>query len=105
MLYVSADLTNSEQDLTTPSEVNLHQNYPNPFNPTTNITFELDRAQMIRLDVYNMLGQKVMTLADERLAAGSHSYVFKANNLASGVYFYQLTTSKQVLTNKMTLVK
>ena len=105
MLYASADLTNSEQELRTPSVVNLHQNYPNPFNPTTNITFELDRAQMIRLEVYNMLGQKVMTLADERLTAGSHSYVFKANNLASGVYFYQLTTGKQVFTNKMTLVK
>ena len=105
LLYASLDLTNSEQENTIPEAVVLYQNYPNPFNPSTSISFDINKAQRVRLDVYNLLGQKVATLVNGTLEAGHHNYSFKANNLASGVYIYQLMTESQTFIHKMTLVK
>ncbi|MDA1127047.1 MAG: T9SS type A sorting domain-containing protein, partial [Bacteroidetes bacterium] len=88
-----------------PTEFNLSQNYPNPFNPSTKIEFSIPEASDVRLEVFNMLGQKVQTLKNERLAAGYYSVVFEAGGLSSGVYVYQLRMGNAVLTKRMLLLK
>ena len=88
-----------------PKEVSLSQNYPNPFNPATTIEFGLPTEDRVRIDVYDMLGRRVQTIANERFQAGFHEVRFNGNSLASGVYFYRLVTSEKVLSRKMTLIK
>jgi trimeric autotransporter adhesin len=73
-----------------PASYKLDQNYPNPFNPLTQIGFELPEASHVILNVYNVLGQCVKTLTDERLSAGYKSVPWNASDVASGVYFYRL---------------
>jgi len=89
----------------TPSEFRLHQNYPNPFNPYTEIWFNLAQAGHARLEVYNMLGQKVTTLVDGNLEAGYHRVTWDGAMFASGIYLYRLQASDFVESKKMLLVK
>lgn len=88
-----------------PNEWSLNQNYPNPFNASTMISFALPADAHVRLDVYNILGQRVTTLKDEFLPAGYHSVTWKDDQIASGVYFYRLQTDEFTQTRKMTLLK
>ena len=88
-----------------PTDFSLSQNYPNPFNPTTIIQFSLSQAGDVTLKIYNLLGEKVKTLADEYREAGKHFVQFNANNLASGIYFYQLQAGSFVETKKMILLR
>ncbi len=88
-----------------PKQFTLEQNFPNPFNPTTVIPFELKEAGMVKLTIYNMVGQKVATLLSSRMSAGSHTITFDASKISSGVYFYQLRSGNNVVTRKMTLIK
>jgi len=67
-----------------PTVYSLSQNYPNPFNPSTVIEFALPKDAHVRLEVYNIIGQKVMTLVDEVRPAGYHSVKLDGTNLASG---------------------
>lgn len=97
--------SNENSGLETVSSFQLEQNYPNPFNPTTNIRFSLAETGTASLIVYNLLGQEVATLANERLSAGSHTVSFDASQLSSGIYIYQLKTSEQTFTKRMTLIK
>ncbi len=83
----------------------LQQNYPNPFNPTTTIRYSLPEASNIQLKVYNNIGQEVAKLVDEFKSSGDHSIKWDAASFSSGVYFYQLFVSDQVLTKKMVLIK
>lgn len=83
----------------------LLQNYPNPFNPNTQLTFELPEAGKVRLEVYNVMGQRVAVLADGQMSAGRHVVNFDATTLVSGVYFYRLRAGGNVLTRQMTLIK
>ena len=83
----------------------LEQNYPNPFNPSTTIRYQLPVASEVKLEVYDVLGKKVATLVSERQAAGYYQYVWNANGLTSGVYFYRLQAGGFVETKKMMLVK
>jgi hypothetical protein len=88
-----------------PTSFALDQNYPNPFNPSTVIRFELPKASQVTLEVFNVLGQKVVTLADGRMTAGVHEATFDAANQPSGIYFYRLTYDGGSDTKKMILVK
>jgi hypothetical protein len=93
-----------------PDQFVLHQNYPNPFNPETKISFELPSATNVSLDVYNVLGQRVVNLIEATLPAGSHTVTWKGqdeagNKVASGIYLYRLTTATDVETKKMILTK
>ncbi|RJP62899.1 MAG: T9SS C-terminal target domain-containing protein, partial [Ignavibacteriales bacterium] len=88
-----------------PIKYELSQNYPNPFNPTTIIKFAVPKAGYYHLNVYNILGQKMMTLVEGQLQAGYHSSVFDGANLASGIYIYSLEGENVNLSRKMLLIK
>jgi hypothetical protein len=88
-----------------PATVNLLQNYPNPFNPATRITYELPRAGMIRLSVFDVLGRQVGTLANERQEAGQRSVIFTGDDLPSGTYLYRLEADGMAQTRRMLLLK
>lgn len=78
---------------------------PNPFNPTTRFSYTLPNAADIRIDVYNIVGQKVATLASGPQAAGEYKVDFNARDLASGIYLVRFQTGKEVLIQKVTLIK
>jgi PKD repeat protein len=80
-------------------------NNPNPFNPTTTLYFDLPHDSHVKLEIYNILGQRVETLVDQYLPAGSYSYEWNGSTMASGIYLYSLTTDSGVYTRKMTLMK
>jgi hypothetical protein len=88
-----------------PSVFSLSQNYPNPFNPGTTISYQLPVNGFVTLKVYDVLGNEAATLINEEKQAGEYKIEFKAANLSSGVYFYQLQAGSFVLTKKMLLVK
>jgi hypothetical protein len=89
----------------TPLSYSLSQNYPNPFNPTTTINFSLKNTSVVKLTVYNLLGQKIATLVNGQKAAGNYSVPFNAARYSSGVYFYRLETSEFTAQKKMVLLK
>ncbi len=88
-----------------PVRFTLKQNYPNPFNPQTTFTFSLPVAAHANLSIYNILGQKVVTVLDEKVSAGEHSISFDASDLPTGIYFYRLSTENATSTKKMVLIK
>ena len=93
-----------------PDGFSLGQNYPNPFNPSTKITYSLNKADDVNLVIYNMLGQVVRTLVNERITAGVKTVEWDGLNDAgisvpTGTYFAKLKTSAGVDTKKMMLVK
>ncbi len=75
-----------------PVSAGLHQNYPNPFNPTTTIQFVLPSESTVRIEIYNMLGQRVERLVNAVHPAGSHSIVWNAG-VSSGIYYYRMEVS------------
>ena len=92
-----------------PSEVALGQNYPNPFNPSTLIPYQLATPSPVRLEVFNILGQRVATLVDGQQGAGAYVARWDGTDAAgraaaSGVYFYRLTVDGGHWTGKMVLV-
>jgi len=88
-----------------PAAFSVAQNSPNPFNPTTTISFSLADAGNVSVDVFNVAGQKVDTLANGFMTAGSHSIVWDASSFSAGVYFYTVKTAGASKTMKMTLLK
>ncbi len=88
-----------------PSSYQLLQNYPNPFNPTTTIRYSLPKESFVTLIVYNTLGQQVAEPVSEQQQAGYHNVEFRADGLASGVYFYRLQTGDFVQTKRLLLLK
>jgi hypothetical protein len=111
ILYVDAitgtiitDIEDASQTVI-PERFALYQNYPNPFNPTTTIKFELPQSESVRLEIFNIAGQKVATIIDAKMTAGSHDINFDAQKLASGIYFYRLSTPSVSLMKKMALIR
>ncbi len=86
-------------------EFTLENNYPNPFNPTTEIKFTLNKPGQVELNVFNMAGEHVATLLNNRLIAGTHTVGFDGTGLASGTYIYRLTMNGYSVSKKMSLVK
>ncbi|MCD4664696.1 MAG: T9SS type A sorting domain-containing protein, partial [Bacteroidales bacterium] len=84
----------------------LSQNYPNPFNPSTTISFSLLKESNVSLKVFNMLGEQIQTLVEEKLPVGEFQYQWRAHNLPNGVYFYSLKVGSSFSkTKKMLLLK
>lgn len=95
---------------TLPLDFSLEQNYPNPFNPTTNIAFAVPMKSEVTLDVYNLIGQKLITLVQGQVEAGKHSAQLNAASMSSGIYLFKLTAigedgSQFSSSKKMTLLK
>jgi hypothetical protein len=88
-----------------PEDYFLGQNYPNPFNTITHIRYGLKEAAHVRINLYNIAGQKVVVLADQQKEAGYYSVDFNAGNFANGIYFYTIEANDFSQTRKMILVK
>ncbi|MDQ3022553.1 MAG: T9SS type A sorting domain-containing protein [Bacteroidota bacterium] len=83
----------------------LHQNYPNPFNPKTIINYELGIANFVILKVFDVIGNEVVNLVNEKQNAGSYEVEFDGSRLSSGIYFYKLESGNFFETKKMILLK
>ena len=92
-------------DTNIPDEYGIEQNYPNPFNPSTQIRFGLPENNNVKLQIYDIIGNLVTTLVDQPLEAGYHSFEWNASNLASGVYFYRISSGTFIKTMKLMLLK
>lgn len=83
----------------------LAQNYPNPFNPTTVISYEVQEASLVKLQVFDVLGRHIETLVNEPKNPGVYQQIFDASDLPSGIYMYKLTASSKSDIKKMLLIK
>jgi subtilisin family serine protease len=96
-------------EVSAPEKFVLLQNYPNPFNPSTTIGFSIPQSSDVTIEIYNVVGELVSSLANKTLEAGYHNVNFDAANLPSGTYVYQLKAVGQnrtfVETKKMLLLK
>ena len=86
------------------------QNYPNPFNPSTTINYSIPKAKDVTLEIYTLLGQKVVTLVDESQVAGKHTVQWNGHNrsgrqVSSGIYFYKLVSGEYSSVKKMILLR
>ncbi len=94
-----------EVDLSSPGKYELSQNFPNPFNPTTTIQFSVPEAGLVKLTVYNVIGEKVAELVNKNMEAGYHNVQFNAGNLNSGIYIYKIEANNFTKIRKMMLLK
>jgi hypothetical protein len=97
--------TDVSEGATMPRAIGLSQNFPNPFNPSTSIRYELPAAGLVKLAVYNLLGQQVALLVNGEQPAGSYEARFDAAGLSSGVYLYRLSTGSFTDAKRMLLVR
>ncbi len=108
--YFTIVRTASKNASRLPGDFVLSQNYPNPFNPTTAISFSLPEASDVVLDIFNVTGQKIMTLTNSFHEAGTHQVEWTGKNasgsqVASGIYFYRIQAGSNNETKKMVLLK
>jgi hypothetical protein len=106
----SVALSGSETNGSLPTRFALLQNYPNPFNPSTIIAYDLPKPANVRLEIFNVLGQKVKTLFDGYQEAGSQSVTWDGRDnfgasVASGIYFYRLNAGSFNAVKKMMMLK
>ena len=110
-VVVETNALSLDENLTIPTQFALHQNYPNPFNPSTQILFDVpEGAELVRLNIYNILGKKVSTLLNNVMSPGKHKIEWNAkddegNPVASGIYFYELSSSSFSARKKMLLIR
>lgn len=88
-----------------PENFKLYNNYPNPFNPSTTIKFDLNNSSFVKLEIFDAAGRNIQELFEGELSAGQYQYVFNAEKLSSGIYFYKLSTDQNSQTMRMTLIK
>ncbi len=102
-----ASETSVENNPTThhPNEFTLHPPYPNPFNPATTISYDVPISGWVRLNIYNLLGQRITTIVDHRATPGSYSVVWDAGDLPSGIYFCKMETNNFNEVKKLLLLK
>jgi hypothetical protein len=99
-----------DEEMGIPDVFALQQNYPNPFNPVTTIRFDVPQESHIRMDIYNLLGQRVRTLVNSDMRAGYHAISWNGTNdmgkpLSSGMYIYSLHSSEFTSVKKLVLMK
>jgi murein DD-endopeptidase MepM/ murein hydrolase activator NlpD len=87
------------------NDLHLNQNYPNPFNPETKISYSLSKNEYINLSIYNLLGEKIVTLFEGDQIDGFHELNFNTEKLTSGVYIYTLRSNEKVISKMMSLLK
>lgn len=96
---------NSIVSIGTPVTADMSQNYPNPFNPVTKIDYNIPNDGKVQLKVYDITGREVYTLVNEVKPAGYYTVDFDASSLASGVYFYKISSGDFVKVKRMLIVK
>ena len=94
-----------EVEVNGPLTFGLEQNYPNPFNPSTHIKYNIPESGIVKLAIYNTLGEEVAVLVDGMVEAGFYEVTFDASHLPSGAYFYRLQSDKLNQVKKMLLMK
>jgi beta-glucanase (GH16 family) len=104
-VYQDQELVSIDNEEDIPDSFDLHQNYPNPFNPDTNISFDLREYSHVTLEVFDIMGRHVATVADNTFEAGSHTVRFDARGLGSGTYIYRLSTGGFQKFRSMQLIK
>ncbi len=87
------------------TDFNLSQNYPNPFNPVSKISYRIPKSSMVKLQVFDILGNLITTLVDEEQSAGNYEVEFNGSHLASGIYIYRLSADEFLSVKKMLLLK
>ncbi len=95
----------AENGVNIPKDFILNQNFPNPFNPTTTISFSLPKRSFVSLKIFDLLGREVTTIVSEEMTKGNYSRLWKAANISSGVYFYQLQAGSFIKTKKLILLQ
>jgi CotH protein/lamin tail-like protein/type IX secretion system substrate protein len=101
---INTDLiTGLEESISDALTFNLEQNYPNPFESITHIDFDLEKEGNVTLSVFNMLGENVITLVNEKLPSGRYSYSWNVVNNSGGLYFYSLNVDNRIIVKKMIL--
>lgn len=106
LIFLYNDVTSVEPgNARTPKQFSLYQNYPNPFNPSTTIRFDLPEETGVKLEVFNVLGEKVGTLVNGTLNAGIHRVKFDGSKLSSGTYIYRMRAAEYQQMRKLLLLK
>ena len=103
-------LTSVEDIASVPFEFELGNNYPNPFNPSTRISFKIAENSSVRLEIFNLLGERVRLLVDDIYSPGNYNAVWNARDdfgykVNSGIYIYRLVTNNFVDSKRMVLMK
>jgi len=88
-----------------PKEFKLYSNFPNPFNPETTIKFDIPESSEVLLEIYNLAGQRVISLVNSFLKYGSYQYTWDADKMSSGIYLYRIKAKKFQDIKKMILIK
>ncbi len=94
-----------DADLNVPTDFSISQNYPNPFNPSTKIEFQLPQEENVSMKIYDILGNEVAQIINEKRVAGSYIVELDGSNLTSGIYFYHISAGKFSQTKKLMLLK
>lgn len=105
LIKLSEALTGISGNNNIPTTTALSQNYPNPFNPNTQIKYQLSKAGIVKLKIYDALGKEIRTLVNEFKNAGNYEVQFDGSKLASGMYFYKIETESFSDVKKMVLIK
>jgi len=104
-LYTPYPLGINEEEIIGVGEFYLSQNYPNPFNPKTTVKYQNPELSFVILKVFDVLGNEITTLVNEKKSVGSYSVEFDSKGLPSGIYFYRIQAGSFVETKKMVLMK
>ena len=104
-INISTTTNLEDRDTHLPASFKLYQNYPNPFNPITFIKYEIPTQGFVSLKIFDSLGKEITTLVSDQQSPGNYQVLLNASNLASGVYYYQLTFGNYSSMRKLTLLK
>ena len=113
-MYLREDIAqkveSAEQAKKIPETYALEQNYPNPFNPTTTITYRMPRSGKVKIEIFTMLGQRIRTLVERNVRAGSYQVSWDAKDdfgksVATGMYLYRMTSGDFSAMRKLILLK
>ena len=104
-LYTPHPLSINEEEIIRVGAFYLSQNYPNPFNPQTRIDYSIQNDGLVKLKVYDILGNEVATLVNERNQPGNYSTTLDAASLPSGIYIYRIVSGNFQAAKKMILLK
>ncbi len=102
---INSVVVNVVQNSLAPQEFTLFQNYPNPFNPTSTIKYAISKTGFVNISIYDVLGEEIKVLVNEKQTPGNYEIIFDGKDLASGIYFYKIRTGEFSQIKKMVLIK